>query len=266
MKVLVVLGMCLVLLSACQPREELVVLPTVAQVEEMATASFLTQVAPPSGFSSVNFPQIDQNLNQLDGFRYDVSLSFEGTFARTPRQTRANTQVTVQANTILSARRVVATIDNDLVEESDALRLEGVQLGEDIFLLRDGTCITNSEEEARATVELSAGVLVGGVQNVNVAPRSSQVVNGQQVWAYTLTPESLVLPNVNLGTEGRITAFTGELWVAPENNVVVRYYVNLDVENAVLFGGELPVTGTILLRYDVYDIGTLPSINVPFGC
>jgi hypothetical protein len=59
---------------------------------------------------------------------------------------------------------------------------------------------------------------------------------------------------------------SGELWIAPQQRVVVRYYLNLTVNNAILFDRQLPVSGTVLLRYDLYDVGTPFNISVPFGC
>ena len=50
------------------------------------------------------------------------------------------------------------------------------------------------------------------------------------------------------------------------DKAVVRFYVNLDVENAFIFDRQLPVTGQVILRYDLYDIGVVPNITVPFGC
>jgi len=42
--------------------------------------------------------------------------------------------------------------------------------------------------------------------------------------------------------------------------------VLLSIENARLLSNDLPVTGQLLLQYDLYDIGNVPNITVPFGC
>ena len=91
------------------------------------------------------------------------------------------------------------------------------------------------------------------------------IINGQEVWEYRVEPDSLNLPSIRLDENGTLKA-TGELWVAPEYNVVIRFYVNLDVENAFIFDRQLPVSGQVLLRYDLFDIGDVPNITVPFGC
>jgi hypothetical protein len=42
--------------------------------------------------------------------------------------------------------------------------------------------------------------------------------------------------------------------------------VTMEVEDVIVFASPLPVSGTLIIRYDVTDIGDIPSINVPFGC
>jgi hypothetical protein len=91
------------------------------------------------------------------------------------------------------------------------------------------------------------------------------VINGQESWEYAFFPHDLNLPSVRLGEDGQVSG-QGELWVAPEHDTVIRFYVNLDVTDAYIFDRTLPVTGQVLLRYDLYDIGVVPNISVPFGC
>jgi hypothetical protein len=90
-------------------------------------------------------------------------------------------------------------------------------------------------------------------------------LNGEEAWQYRFESADLVLPSIRLDVDGTLAA-NGEMWVAPEHNAVVRFYVNLDVENAFIFDRQLPVSGQVILRYDLYDIGVAPSLTVPFGC
>jgi hypothetical protein len=254
------------LLGACR-RENIVTLPTPITADTAATHIFLTREAPPVGFDTVGFASLDANLNVIDGWRYEMSFEFEGVFARTTRLTSAKTSVQVQANNLFSARRVTASIDNDLQAETAPTQLEAVKLGEDAFLLRDGVCDTeqSASNEARLASELGAGVLLGGVSSAPVAYQRA-TLNSEAVWLYSVTSDALVLPNVGKTAESVITLTSGELWVSPAHNVVVRFYATLDVQNVTIFGGTLPVTGILQLRYDLYDVGILPSIGVPFGC
>jgi hypothetical protein len=65
---------------------------------------------------------------------------------------------------------------------------------------------------------------------------------------------------------GGVRLTGGEIWVAPALKAAVRFYVNLDVDNAIIFDRQIPVSGQVILRYDLYDVGVIPNITVPFGC
>lgn len=251
-------------LGACRRDSQAIeALPTPITPDAYATGIVLTQNAPPAGYESVAFPLIDMGLAELSGWRYEALFQFEGVFARTPRPATARTYTEVSYNQVASARRVVAQIDGDLTEIGGIY--EAVQLGPDIFVVRDGACLASSGEVVQTAVNLGAGALVGGVNTARVAGRRA-VINGEDVWLYHFEYGDMNLPNVQLGDDGRVLAMSGELWVAPAHNAVVRYTVTLEIENARILGSALPVTGTVLMRYDVYDIGIVPNISVPFGC
>jgi hypothetical protein len=152
----------------------------------------------------------------------------------------------------------------ELIGQEEDVAYEAVRLGPDAFLVRDNTCLSNAGADAETAANLRAGLLVGGVTSAIPTGRRA-TLNGEDAWEYGFPPENLNLPSIRLADGGKMTA-SGELWVAPEHNAVVRFYVNLDVENAFIFDRELPVTGQVILRYDLYDIGIAPNITVPFGC
>lgn len=269
MKILYLLCVCLLLtaLTACSGRRGLTLedLPTQATFSELATADFLTQNAPPPGFrESVSFPRIDDNLDSLPGWHYTVTLEFDGVFARTPREAQASAQADVWYNQLGSARRVVVETVGELLGVEENLIYEAVRLGPDAFLVRDGICLSNAGADAETAADLRAGALVGGVERAVPTGRRA-VINGAEVWEYRFDTADLRLPSIRIDDNGRINA-TGELWVAPEHNAVVRFYVNLEVENAYIFDRQLPVSGQVIQRYDVFDIGTAANITVPFGC
>jgi hypothetical protein len=254
----------ILLMTACRPKND--VIPTIANPEAVATGFVLTENAPPTGFDTVSFPRIDANLDEIAGWRYEMEFEFIGRFARTPREANASTTATVWYKQLDSSRRVIARIQQDLQGEDEPLQYEGVRLGPDAFLVRDGTCQTNAGEDAALVADLSAGDLLGGVNTATTAAQK-QVINGQQVWRYDFDLDAIRLPNnIAFGADSRILSLVSELWIAPEYNVVVRYYVTMEVENIIAFESPLPVSGTLIMRYDLYDIGVVPSINIPFGC
>lgn len=258
------------LLSGCvgQRGQTLEGIPTIASIESVAqaaTAAVMTQNAPPEGFRDfVSFPEVDDRLLELPGWRYIVTLEFNGIFARTPRETSATARAEVWFNQLGSARRILVETSGELIGREENAVYEAVKLGPDAFLVRDNACLSNAGADADTAANLRAGLLVGGVTRATPTGRRA-TLNGEEAWEYAFTQDALNLPSIRLGEGGTMTA-NGELWVAPEDNAVVRFYVNLDVENAYIFDRQLPVSGQVIIRYDLYDIGVVPNITVPFGC
>lgn len=262
---------CLLMLVACDrgsitdPSQ----LPTVVNPVTAPTEFFLTQNAPPTGFSTVSFPQIDANLNLLAGWRYEVTLAFDGSFTSVARETDAAASAEVWFNQLGSARRVVLETTGELIGQEENAAFEAVRLGPDAFLVRNDVCLTNAGEDAASAADLSAGGLIGGVTNAQPTGVHA-VINGNlgmEAWQYSFTNDDLVLPTIRASEGGSITmASPGEIWVAPEQNVVVRFYVTLDIHNAIIFDRQLEVTGQVIIRYDLFEMGVAQNITVPFGC
>lgn len=255
-------------IAACSPRGlTLEDLPTVVpSVDDLATATALTEQAPPEGYrENVAYPIIDQNLRSLDGWRYEVLLSFDGVFTQVNRPTSGEVSAEVWFNPIANARRVIVSTDGELFQRDEGEAFEAVALGDEAFLVRDGACLANVQEDARTAAAISAGALLGGVEQATPTGRS-QMVNGVQAWEYTFALEAMNIPALRFAGDTRIPQMRGELWVSPEHDAVVRYWVTLDVENGRLLLNDLPVTGELRLRFDLYDVNVQPNITVPFGC
>ncbi len=247
-------------------------IPTRASLDALASAIPLTQNAPPAPYNLpvTTFERVDNRLNELAGWRYTVLLQFNGVFARTPREANASAQAEVWFNQLASARRITFSTIGELFsgDAADGLQYEAVRLGRDAFLVRDNACSADMNGElgdAAAAADLGAGSLIGGVRRAEAAGRRA-TINGQDVYAYQFAPEDLTLPAIRLAEGGRQTVTSSELWIAPAANAVVRFYVNLDVENVILLDSQLPVTGQVVIRYDLFDVGEAFNISVPFGC
>lgn len=250
-------------------------LPTrVVSLEDLATAQMQTQNAPPPGFrESITFPQIDANLSALPNWRYEMLLEFNGVFSGTSRPATAHTLAQVSYNQLDSARRVLLEASGVLVnpEDDTPIRREGVRLGPDTYLVQENVCLGAADGAAAVLADLRAGDLIGGVQRA-VPDGVRATINGQTVWRYSFGAPDLNLPGIRFMQGGRIARFSAELWIAPEHNAVIRFWLTMDIENAVLNlvatsdDGALPVSGQLILRYDLYDIGVNPNITQPFGC
>ena len=259
------------LLTACRERGlTLDDIPTPISIDARATEIVLTKNAPPAGFGEVAFPQIDLNLPQVNGWHYTVDMEFDGVFTQVERKATGRVTADVWYDQVSSARRVVVATQGEVLGLDVPTQYEAVKLGPDTFLVQNGTCLSNADEQADIVASIDAGSLVGGINSAVANGLPQQKKNDQTVWGYTINFDQLNLPQLTLNENSRILAFNGELWVAPEHDVVVRYYLTIDVENAQVFtkllNTALPVTGRLIVRYDVYDIGTVPNLSVPTGC
>jgi len=259
------LGLLLLALASCRNRDMQAVLPTQVDLVARATSQFLTQESPPGGLDTLALPVLDAGLEALAGWRYEMELRFEGVFARTTRRAYASTRAEVSYNQVASARRVLATLEDGLQGEGQPITYEAVLLGADAFLVRDGTCLQGADEDARAAASLGVGSLLGGVAQAFSLPRRA-TINGLDSYGYRFGWQDALLPALGFSDESQVLAANGELWYEPQAGVVVRYYLTLEVENVRVFGSSLPLTGTAILRYDLYDLGQPANISVPFGC
>ncbi|MDX2162236.1 MAG: hypothetical protein SF162_12995 [bacterium] len=259
-------------LGACRQSavEDLEDIPTLADIAAMSTALPLTQNAPPAPYNNpvTAFDRVDNRLNELAGWRYVVTFEFDGVFARTPREVDATARAEVWFNQLGSARRVVLATGGTLFGEDGGVQVEAVRLGRDAFLVQENGCTPNlngTGGDAQAAADLGAGVLIGGVSRAVPAGRRA-TINGVEAYAFAFEPDALNLPSIQVGDGGTRTITGYDLWIAPAANAVIRFYVNLDVENATLLDSPLPVSGQAVVRYDLYDVGNAFNISVPFGC
>ncbi|MBN8619114.1 MAG: hypothetical protein J0L63_09430 [Anaerolineae bacterium] len=256
----------LVALSGCtgQRGQTLEDIPTPASIDALATAQVLTAVAPPEGFRDpINIPEVDANLQLLVGGHYRVHLEFEGVFSRTPRQTSAQADAEVWFNQAGGQRRVVVQTAGELLGREDNA-FEAVRLNGDSYLVQNSECLTQGVD-ATTAAGLRAGTLVGGITR-GIPAGQRATVNSQDVYRYDFSTADLNLPSIRLADGGTVEATSGELWLSAEHNVVVRFYVNLNVTNAIIFDRALPVDGQVILRYDLDSINQTTNITIPNGC
>lgn len=255
-------------LSACttprglQPED----IPTRASLSGLSTALPLTENAPPAPFAGTvtTFSSVDNGLPDLPGWRYVVTLDFDGVFADTPREASASARAEVSFNQLGSARRILVNTSGELIGQTEDTTYEAVRLGPDNFLVQNGACTTDTTS-ARTANDLQAGQLVGGVTRAEPGGRRA-TINGEDVFLYTFAVEDLLLPSIRIGDNGSVAMTSGEMWISPARAAVVRFYLNLDVTNVVIFDRQLPVTGQVRMRYDLYDVGSVFNITTPFGC
>ncbi len=265
----------LLALSACASSndESNFVMPTLASLETIPTAVFLTENAPPPGFATLALDPIERGLAAHPGWTYTVSGSFEGVFDATGEPAAGTISVQVQGNEPGQTRRAVLEIEGRAFLPGEAwLRLEGVRFSNDYYTVDvNGQCTTDGGEQAggAAIADLSAGQVIGGVAQA-LPTGHRQTLDGLPAWQYTFTPADARLPAIHPGPGGTVT-LAADLWFAPEVNAVLRYEVTAAVSGVHLLWTDRTsstVSGTLTLRYalDAATLDTLPNISVPHGC
>jgi hypothetical protein len=254
-------------MTACQPRTPGPQPTLISEnLDQEATAIVLTQNAPPTPFhEQVTLPQLSSGTDSLSSWNAQVTLRFTGVFAGTSRAVTGSSEAAIQFSLLGTERRVVLTVDGLLLDQDEPLTTEGVRLGPDTFLVRAETCAVTTNRDASAIADLGVDELIGGVARA-VPDGQKAVINGEEVWRYAFTREDLRLTNIQIAQDGRILDSQGELWFSPARRTAIRFYLSMDVENAYVFGSQLPVTGQAIMQYDLSGIGVEQNINVPFGC
>lgn len=269
------LGMAALLLVACgQTRQGTdAPIPTLASFETLPTAYFLTQNAPPPGFSSLALDPIERGLTDHPGWAYTLSGSFSGTFDVTGEVAQGSLSVLVQGNELGQARRVVLEVSgNAFAPGRETVRLEGVRISNDYYLVDvNGQCSQGDSGLAGNAIiaDLAAGQIIGGVaQAVPTGHRAT--LSDLAAWQYTFSTSDARLPAVTALPGSEVT-LAADLWVAPQVNAVLRYEVTVTVRGVHLLWADhsvSPVSGTLSLRYELDPAAfeQLPNISVPHGC
>jgi len=257
----------ILVLAACNTPATEEPIPTLITLDTFPTAIFLTDNAPPPGFSVFNADPIDVHLSDRQGWTYTVTGSFEGVFDDTGDQAEGIFEAQVWSNELGEARRVVLDVEGSAISPDDlGRRLEGVRISNDFYMVDTNGQCTAGGEGAEIIADLSAGQLIGGV--VNAVPTGHrQEIGGVPAWQYTFTLENIRLPAVHRNPSSTVD-IQADLWVSPDYNAVLLFEVRADVKQVEILSGERSVTGTLYLRYelDVPQLDVLPNISVPHGC
>ncbi len=268
-------GLAGLLLVACGRGEQTddAPIPTLASFDTLPTAYFLTQNAPPPGFSSLALDPIERGLTDHPGWAYTLSGSFSGTFDVTGDAAQGSLSVLVQGNELGQARRVVLEVSGSaFAPGQETVRLEGVRISNDYYLVDvNGQCSQGDSGLAGNAIiaDLAAGQIIGGVTQA-VPTGHRDTLNDLSAWQYTFAPQDARLPAVVTHANSQVT-LAADLWVAPEVNAVLRYEVTVTVRGVHLLWADRTgstVSGTLSLRYELDPTAfrELPNISVPHGC
>jgi hypothetical protein len=258
--------LALLLAAACTGNAPL---PTLSSVEGQQTAVVLTQASPPIGFQgAVAFPLIDAHLSDKPAWDATIQITFDGTFAAQASGDAATGTLEAQIfhDELNSARRVLFHAEGSAFGVSTARDLEAVRLGNDYYLVTQGTCGKVSDTPSRQIADLTPSSLLGGVAHAVLTPGSRQELNGMPTWAYTFTPGDVTVPLAHPAANGTVTVAAGSLWIAPSVNAAARFTLTINVKNVTLLNASQAVTGQLRETYTLNTVGTLHNISIPNGC
>lgn len=242
--------------------------PTATTLDMAITAAFLTDNAPPPGFSGpVQFAPVDKNLDSLPHWHYVVSLSFVGAFDD-GEATDGEITADVYSNELVGERRVVLKASGAVFAEDARRNVEGVRLGNAFYFVdQNGVCSDVTGSTTPRVAELTAGSLVGGVR-LGTPTTTHRSVDDVEVWQYVFLPGDVDPPVLTLGEGGSARIASGELWIAPSLNAVKEYSITLEVKGAIIpvFQDQRPVTGTLKASYRLVETLQSYNIAIPFGC
>jgi hypothetical protein len=256
------------LLAGCAPTADPnAPLPTaITDLDALATAVMLTQNAPPLPYRErISLASFEDGLERLLGWHYTVSAEFSGLYAGTNRAVESLTTVEVTYNQQTSARRVKLRAEGQLLTQGEPIETEAVQIGQDVYVRSANGCIIATGTETAAVVSAGVGQLIGGVREA-VPTGTRGVINGETVYRYAFLQDALILPALSVRDGGRISLLSQELWFSADKGALIRLYLTFALENVSIFGAALPVSGQIVLRYDLTDLGQPQNISIPYGC
>lgn len=259
------------LLAACDRLlgKDEIVLPTQASLDfdHYQTVIVFTQNAPPAGFETVAFSQVDDNLITTVYSRFEINLYLEnGYYSDTGQPVEQGyMRLRVWNDEFHVARHLQMEFLGDVFAGSSS-NLDIVRISNDYYMVDvNGVCITDPSVIAEIA-NLNAGQLIGGFEFAQPTGRQD-TINGVEAWQYGFDPQYVNRPAIQLTSEtSAVDLLTGEVWVSPHYNIVVRYGIEMNIHRATLLFGNREVTGRLRFQYDVFNIGDPPNISIPNGC
>lgn len=257
-------------LAACSTLEQDPPVPTVANINTLPTAIFLTENAPPPGFNLIHVDPVDANLAAHRGWAYTITGTFTGTVDDSGEPATGAVDVRVKANQLGQTRHVILEAQGSAFLNNEALlRLEGVRWSNDYYVVDvNGRC-TQDQASGTAIADLGAHQIIGGVSEA-IPTGHRREIGGLEAWQYTFAPSAVRLPALHR-TPASTTTIGADLWFAPAVNAVLVYEINVEVAHVHLLWADQtasPVSGTLYMRYElaIDQLDTLPNISIPHGC
>lgn len=253
----------LLLVSACQEKQNNVPLPTQARPEEVETAIIKTQNAPPAGFESIAFNPIDFNRETLPQLVVEITVSFSGQYTQTGETANGYLIMRIWEDNVQRRRRVLLQFEGEALS-GGVSRIEAVRIENDFYLLDVNRICTTNNAAAQDIATLTAGRIVGGFTLAIPTGRIDQI-NELPAYQYGFDKANLQV-SIFQEQPSTVEILGGEAWLIPQQNVIGRFGVAMNVHNAKILFGETPVTGELNYQYNLLDQSEYQDISIPNGC
>jgi hypothetical protein len=187
-------------------------------------------------------------LANLSSYKATLTLSFNGTQAGQPSQwVHKYVMLASQDNT---AHQITVQSEGGALPPFFKVEMNGVSYE----VTEKGDCIGSTVEAGTSlTAEWEPAGFLSALIGAEAA--GSETVNGVASDKYTFDERALGEPS--------FTQSTGQVWVASENGVMVRYLLTTKA-GADYFGEG--IDGVLTTEYDLTDVNQPVTIDLPAGC
>jgi hypothetical protein len=245
--------LALIVTAGCTPE----VRQLLGQRQE-GTGAVLPAATPENGFP-IAPTRLESRLDQLDSYRTQLTLDFEGTQAGQPAA--GHIEALTEVNRKAAAQRHLLKIEGT-ISNTPTGRFEFFQLDRQIYLFKVGETI---QFEAAPNQQLSPGEF-GFLEPDKWAilppatahPPQPGTLNGIEVQRYHFTEADLKDPHFSFSQA------QGELWLAVPENYIVQYVISATLKTVTpLPGAHLLDEGQLNLHYSLTDTNTDFTIESP---
>jgi hypothetical protein len=204
-------------------------------------------------------PTLESRLDQLNSYRTQLILDFEGT--RIGQPASGHIEALTEVNRKAAARHHLLTIAGPIPNVPTG-RFEFFQFDRQLHLFKPDETV---QFEIAPNQQLSPGEL-GFLEPDKWAvlplttthPPQPSTLNGHDVQRYTFTEADLKDPHLSFSQA------QGELWLATPENYIVQYVISATVKTVTpLPGAHFLDEGHLNLRYSLIDVNADITIEPP---
>lgn len=205
---------------------------------------------------------VTNSLEELDSYRAEINLAFDGTNAEGADESGDVRMVMETINETGDMYVEMEMTGGDMGDGMESFSMEMYQVGADAYMIMDmgggeATCIKGPADAAGEDAP-DIGDMVGDIENA-VMVESGVDVNGITADHYTIEDVSSVFGDAEF-EEGTVEVQNADVWIAQDGGYVVKMDVGASGESTD--GSE----GAFSLQFELMEINEVSEIVVPASC